>query len=151
MATFLGCLLADANITCLVGRGSQVPSVRCVPSSAWQTSLRPPGTPSWILPHFSLSTANTSSINFQETSNKHPQQSHFSTLDIQPPATRIKKHLFYNYYILLFTEPWLCGRWFCRHFVHIPLNPRHDSLRVRSSSLKGRGSVTLTIMCRITP
>lgn len=151
MAIFLGYLPTDTNITYLVGQGFGVLSVCCGPSSAWHTSLGSLGIPSWSLPHFSdtLLIANISSMNFQETGDKHPQKNHFSTLDTYPPATRIKP-LLYNYYILLFIELWLCGRLYSRYFIHISSNPLDNSLRVRLASFKGRGSVILTIMFRIT-
>lgn len=43
VATFLGYLFTDANITCLIGQGSGAPLVCCGPSSACQTSLDPLG------------------------------------------------------------------------------------------------------------
>lgn len=58
----------------------------CDPASAWQNLSGSTG--AYFLD------PGTSSMNLQESGDKHPQQAHFSTFDTQPPATGFKRSCF---------------------------------------------------------
>lgn len=78
-------------------------------SGAWHISL--------------IHSANTCSMNFQETGDKHPEQSHFSTLDTQLPAARLKICCFIVNYILQFMEHLTVEAIAVGTYIHISSNP----------------------------
>lgn len=82
---FSGLSGTDTN---LLPDGSRLRSALrcCDPAAAWQNLSESTG--AYFLE------PGTSSMNFQESGDKHPQQAHFSTFDTQPPATGFKSSCF---------------------------------------------------------